>query len=135
MKNMETLNHKEKETASFSLVKRAKSFTHAGRGIKIFIKTTHNAWIHIIVAVIVVILGFRFGLSEAEWGLIVFAIGMVMTAEALNTAIEIDIDLTSPEYHPYARNTKDVAAGAVLIATLTAIAIGLIIFLPKFLAL
>ncbi len=128
---MQTINQKEKESSSFSLVKRAKSFVHAGRGIKIFIKTTHNEWIHIVVAVVVIVLGFYFDLHEAEWGLIVFAIGMVMTAEAFNTAIEIDIDLTSPEYHPYAKDTKDVAAGAVLLATLTAIAIGLIVFLPK----
>lgn len=128
---METINQKEKEASTFSLIKRARSFSHAGRGLKLFIRTTHNAWIHIAVAVVVVVLGFAYHLSEAEWGLLVFAIGMVMTAEAFNTAIEIDIDLTSPEYHPYARDTKDVAAGAVLIATITAIVIGCIIFVPK----
>ena len=128
---METINQKEKESAKFSLIKRARSFSHAGRGLKLFIRTTHNAWIHIAVAVVVVVLGFVYHLSEAEWGLLVFAIGMVMTAEAFNTAIEIDIDLTSPEYHPYARDTKDVAAGAVLVATITAIVIGCIIFIPK----
>ena len=51
--------------------------------------------------------------------------------EALNTAIEIDIDLTSPEYHPFARDTKDVAAAAVLLSVFMAIVVGLIIFLPK----
>lgn len=119
------------ERQRFSLIKRARSISHAGRGLKLFIRTTHNAWIHIAVAVVVVVLGFVYHLSEAEWGLLVFAIGMVMTAEAFNTAIEIDIDLTSPEYHPYARDTKDVAAGAVLISVFVAIAIGLIIFIPK----
>lgn len=128
---METINQKEKEASTFSLIKRARSFSHAGRGLKLFIRTTHNAWVHIAIAVVVVVLGFVYQLSEAEWGLLVFAIGMVMTAEAFNTAIEIDIDLTSPEYHPYARDTKDVAAGAVLVATITAIVIGCIIFIPK----
>jgi diacylglycerol kinase len=52
--------------------------------------------------------------------------------EAINTAIEIDIDLTSPEYHPFARDTKDVAAAAVLLSAVTVVIIGLIIFLPKF---
>jgi diacylglycerol kinase len=65
-------------------------------------------------------------------GLLVFAGGFVLVAEAFNTAIEIDIDLTSPEYHPYAKDTKDVAAGAVLIAACTAALIGLIIFVPYF---
>jgi len=128
---VETINQKEKEASTFSLIKRARSFSHAGRGLKLFIRTTHNAWVHIAIAVVVVVLGFVYQLSEAEWGLLVFAIGMVMTAEAFNTAIEIDIDLTSPEYHPYARDTKDVAAGAVLVATITAIVIGCIIFIPK----
>ncbi len=64
-----------------------------------------------------------------------FAIGFVIIAETINTAIEIDIDLTSPEYHPYARDTKDVAAGAVLITAIMAGIVGLIIFLPKILAL
>jgi diacylglycerol kinase (ATP) len=128
---MQTINQTEKESSKFSLIKRARSFSHAGRGLKLFIRTTHNAWVHIAVAVVVVLLGFVYHLNEAEWGLLVFAIGMVMTAEAFNTAIEIDIDLTSPEYHPYARDTKDVAAGAVLVATITAIVIGCIIFIPK----
>jgi len=61
--------------------------------------------------------------------MLVLAAGLVLSAEAFNTAIEIDINLTSPEYHPYARDTKDVAAGAVLIASITALIIGLLIFL------
>jgi undecaprenol kinase len=63
--------------------------------------------------------------------LLVFAMTAVLVAEAFNTAMEIDIDLTSPEEHPYARDTKDVAAGAVLIAVMGAVIIGLIIFVPK----
>ena len=62
-----------------------------------------------------------------------FAIGFVIIAEAFNTAIEIDMDLTSPEYHPYARDTKDVAAAAVLLSVRVAMVIGLIVFLPKIL--
>jgi diacylglycerol kinase len=66
-----------------------------------------------------------------EWLFIAISTGAVLSAEAFNTAIEIDIDLTSPEYHPYARDTKDVAAGAVLITSIMALIIGLIIFIPK----
>jgi diacylglycerol kinase len=60
--------------------------------------------------------------------MLVFASGFVLVSEAFNTAIEIDINLTSPEYHPYARDTKDIAAGAVLISAVTAVIIGVLIF-------
>ena len=114
----------------FSLVKRAKSFTHAGRGMYIFIKTTHNAWIHLVILAVAVLLGYYFGITNTEWMFLVLAGGFVLVTEAINTAIEIDIDLTSPEYHPYAKDTKDVAAGAVLIAAVTAAIIGVFIFIP-----
>lgn len=123
---MEQLDTKEE----FSIVKRAKSFTHAGRGIWIFLKTTHNAWIHIVALIIVVALGIFLHVTSVEWMMLVFAGGFVLAAEAFNTAIEIDIDLTSPDYHPYAKDTKDVAAGAVLIAAMTALIVGLIVFVP-----
>ncbi len=114
----------------FSLVKRAKSFTHAGRGLFVFLKTTHNAWIHLVLALVAVLLGVTFSITTTEWLFVILAAGLVLVTEAVNTAIEIDIDLTSPEYHPYARDTKDVAAGAVLLAALTALLIGLVIFVP-----
>lgn len=114
----------------FSIIKRARSFVHAGRGVFLFLKTTHNAWIHILVACFVVLFGFYFSISSFEWIALIFAIGFVLVAEVFNTAIEIDIDLTSPEYHPYARDTKDVAAGAVLIASTVAVLIGCIVFFP-----
>lgn len=112
----------------FSIIKRAKSFTYAGRGIWVFIRSTHNAWIHLVVLAIAVALGIYFSITIVEWMVLVLAGGFVLVAEAFNTAIEIDIDLTSPEYHPYARDTKDVAAGAVLIAATTALIIGVFIF-------
>ncbi|MBI4118502.1 MAG: diacylglycerol kinase family protein [Parcubacteria group bacterium] len=112
----------------FSLVKRAKSFTHAGRGLWLFLKTTHNAWVHAFVSLFVVSLGFYFHITTTEWALLVLACGLVFVAEAFNTAIEIDMDLTSPEFHPYARDTKDVAAGAVLVSALVAVVIGVLVF-------
>lgn len=114
----------------FSIVKRAKSFVHAGRGLVLFLKTTHNAWIQIVIFLGALSLGIYFDIPSLEWAVLILAGGFVLAAEAFNTAIEIDMNLTSPEYHPYARDTKDVAAGAVLISVITAIVIGLIIFLP-----
>lgn len=122
---------RKSEKESFSIVKRAKSFTHASNGVRIFIRTTHNAWIHILISALAIWLGFNLGITTTEWMFLVMAIGLVMVTECINTAFEFDIDLTSPKYHPYAKYTKDVSAGAVLIASITASVIGLIIFLPK----
>ncbi len=119
------------EKKRFSIVARLISTNHAWRGLGIFFKTTHNLWLHLFFAFMAVYLGFILGLSSVEWAIIIFAIGLVIVSEAFNTAIEIDIDLTSPNYHPYARDTKDVAAGAVSIATIVAGIMGLLIFLPK----
>lgn len=116
----------------FSLIKRAHSFTHANRGIYIFLKTTHNAWIHSFVFLIAIFAGFYFGISKFDWIALLIVSGVVFIVEAINTAIEIDIDLTSPTYHPYACDTKDVAAGAVLIASVLAVVVGLLIFVPYF---
>ncbi len=119
------------EKKRFSIVARIKSTNHAFRGLGIFIKTTHNVWLQIFFALGAIYLSFALHITSVEWAIIVFAIGLVFLSEAFNTAIEIDIDLTSPNYHPYAKDTKDVAAGAVLLAVAVAGIIGLIIFLPK----
>jgi diacylglycerol kinase len=129
------MQQKLSEKKRFSVVARFKSTTNAWRGLIVFIRTTHNAWVHVFFAILAVYLGIVLKISYIEWAIIVFAIGLVIVAEALNTAFEIDIDLTSPTYHPYARDTKDVAAGAVALSVVVAGVIGLIIFFPKILAL
>lgn len=129
------IQYYKRENKRFSLIARIKSTANAVRGIGIFMKSTHNAWMQIFFALMAVYLGFILHISSIEWVLIIFAIGFVILAETINTAIEIDINLTSPEYHPYARDTKDVASGAVLIAVIMAGIVGLIIFLPKILTL
>lgn len=116
----------------FSVIRRAQSFEHAGRGLWIFVSTTPNAWIQMFVFLCTFTLGLYLEISPTDWALICLASGLVFAAEAFNTAIEIDIDLTSPEFHPYARDTKDVAAGAVLIASIAALGIGLLVFVPYF---
>ncbi len=126
-------NTSEKKFINFA--KRAKSFQHAFRGIRLLLSTQRNVWIHVFIGAAVVILGFYFSLNMTEWIFIIFAIGSVLTAEAFNTALEIDMDLTSPGYHPYARNTKDMAAGAVLITAIASAVIGIMIFGPKILSL
>jgi diacylglycerol kinase len=125
--------YKLKEKKRFSIVDRIKSSTHAWRGIVILFKSSHNAVGHIFFGLLAIYLGFILHISSTEWILLILTIGLVIIAEAINTAIEIDIDLTSPDYHPYARDTKDVAAGAVAISAVIACIVGMIIFLPKIL--
>jgi diacylglycerol kinase len=121
----------QKEQKAWREVKYSQKFLNAFRGIYIVWKTTRLISVHILFTLLVIIFGFYFNVSGIEWVALVFAIGFVFVSEAFNTAIEIDIDLTSPEYHPYARDTKDVAAAAVLLSVFVSIIIGLIIFLPK----
>lgn len=110
---------------------RIKSFSYAFQGIKTFFQTQHNAWIHILASVIIIIAGNVVKLSTNEWCWIIVAIALVFITEMLNTAIEFLTDLVSPEYHLLAKKTKDVAAGAVLVAAIIAVLIGLTVFLPK----
>lgn len=115
----------------FTLKKRLKSFTFAFNGICLLIKNEHNAWIHSFAAICVIIAGFIFNLSPTEWIAIVFAIGLVLAGEAINSSLEALCDLVSPEYNVLIKQSKDLAAGAVLILAISAAIVGLIIFIPK----
>lgn len=119
------------EKKRFSIIARSRSFLYAFRGLKIIFKTQHNFWIQIALACTATALGIWLKISPAEWSVLILAMSAVLVTEAINTAFEIDIDLTSPQYHPYAKDTKDVAAGAVLISVIGAGMIGAIIFVPK----
>lgn len=121
----------KREKNRFSIIARIKSTNHALRGLRILIETGHNFWVHIFFGVLAIYLGNILQISNTEWILLVLAIGLVFIAEVFNTAIEIDIDLTSPEYHPFAKDTKDVSAAAVSIAIIIAGIVGIMIFLPK----
>ncbi|MBK7410437.1 MAG: diacylglycerol kinase family protein [Saprospirales bacterium] len=113
---------------------RLRSFAFAGSGIAQTMKTQPNARIHAIATGAVVILGFSLHVSPLEWCLLLLAIGTVWIAELLNTALEYLVDLASPEYHILAKHAKDCAAGAVLVASLIALFIGMLIMLPKVLS-
>lgn len=118
----------------FTLRKRLRSFKFAGNGIRLLITHEHNAWIHCFAAVCVIIAGCWLGLSSTEWIAVVFAIAMVLAAEAVNSSIEALADLVSPDYNEAIKRTKDLAAGAVLILAIGAAIVGLIIFVPKIIA-
>ena len=107
---------------------RAQSFAHAGRGILLLCLTQWNFRIHLVAALVAVVLGFYFQIKAIEWLILVAAIALVLCAEALNTAIEHAVDLLEPKLHPLARGAKDLAAAAVLIASICAAIIGVILF-------
>ena len=116
---------------AFEFTGRIRSFKYAFAGIWVMLKTQHNAWIHFFTTLGVIIAGFLLSLSSTEWCLIVLAIIAVWMSEALNTAFEFLADVTTPEYHPLVKKSKDVAAGSVLISAIGAIIIGIIVFGPK----
>lgn len=110
---------------------RLNSIRCAVNGILEVVRTQTNAWIHAAATVVVCAAGLLAKLSVAEWGLIVFAVASVWTAEAFNTALEFLTDVASPEFHPTAGKAKDAAAGAVLISAIGATVVGVLVFGPK----
>ena len=120
-----------KSDRPFSIQARLKSFVYAFEGVMYFIKHEAQALIHLIAIVAVIGAGYWFNISLTEWIAVIFAIGIVVSAEMLNTAIEKLTDMVSPQINEQAKIVKDLAAGAVLIASLTAFIIGIIVFLPK----
>ena len=106
------------------------SFRYAVHGWAYVLKTQRNAWIHSLVATLVIVVGLWLGLTAQDWAILVITIAIVFTAEFINTAIEAVVDLASPTHHPLAKVGKDVGAAAVLVAALAAILIGLLVLGP-----
>ena len=112
---------------------RMKSMTYAVQGAKKLITTEHSIMVQFSLGILMTIAGFYFGITKAEWIFQTFAIGLVMSMEGLNTAVEKIADFIHPNYHERIGFIKDIAAGAVFFAAMTAIAVGLIIYIPYFL--
>lgn len=106
------------------------SFKYAFEGLMAAFKEEPNLKFHFLAGILVIILGFVLKISKADWVTIIILIGLVIAIELTNTAIEAVVDGLTPEQHPAAKIAKDISAGAVLITALTAVAVGIIIFLP-----
>lgn len=106
------------------------SFSFAMQGIKTALIAERNMRIHFTGAVIVIICSILLSISRIEWLFILLAIGGVFALELVNTAVERLVDLVTEEYHPYAKQAKDLAAGAVFIYAIMSAVIGSIILLP-----
>jgi diacylglycerol kinase (ATP) len=118
-------------SSKFSGRARLKSFVYAWEGIVCFFRREHNAQIHLGATVLVLVLSVTLGVNKWEAIAAVFSIAIVWITEMMNTAIEKGMDFISTQKHPKIKMVKDIAAGAVLVASVAAVIVGCIIFIPK----
>lgn len=108
-----------------------RSFRFAFAGIAYALRTQRNARVHAVIACLVIAAGVYFRISTIEWAVIALTMGTVFSAEMLNTVAELAVDLLTQHYHPMAKVAKDVGAGAVLVAAIAAVGVGVAIFGPR----
>lgn len=111
--------------------KRREAFKNAFRGVRIFINETTHARFHLAATAVVCLASYFYEISPVEWGLVLLCVALVLSLEAVNSALEYVVDLVSPDYNELAKKSKDVAAAAVLIASFFSVVIALLIFIPK----
>ena len=111
------------------------SFEYPIKGLKYAYRNEQNLAVDVGIALVVLVLGFIFKINAIEWEILCLTVGLVISCELINTSIEAVVDLVTEEYHPLAKVAKDTSASAVFIFAIISIIIGLIIFLPKILAL
>jgi len=128
---MSSMNDLAGTPSSFTFTGRIRSITHAIRGLRLMLLTQHNAWLHAIATMGVIVLGFVLGITAGEWSWIVLSLMAVWTSEALNTAFEFLCDVASPQFHPLVKNAKDVAAAGVLISAIGSTVIAVLVFGPR----
>ncbi len=105
----------------------ARSFNHAYRGLVYAVRTQRNMRFHVVAAAVVLVLSLLVGVSKLELALLILVIAAVFVTEMLNTALEFAVDLVTREYHPLAKLAKDISAGAVLVTSVAALAVGYLV--------
>ncbi|GLB53649.1 diacylglycerol kinase [Neptunitalea chrysea] len=113
---------------------RIKSFGYAFKGIFFLMGSEPNVFVHMAATIFITIAGFYFNISGTEWIVQILTITLVLSMEAINTAVEKIADFVHPEHHKKIGIIKDIAAGAVLLTAIAAIIIACIIYIPKFLS-
>ena len=108
-----------------------RSFRFAFAGIAYALRTQRNVRVHAVAACLVIAAGIYFRISAVEWAILALTIGFVFSAEMINTVAELAVDLLTQHYHPMAKVAKDVGAGAVLVAAIAAVGVGVAIFGPR----
>jgi diacylglycerol kinase len=127
------INRSKMDTERFSLRKRVSSFRYAIIGLRRFVSREHNARIHLVATILVIIAARVLDVSAMEWAVLAVVTGMVWVAEILNTCVEKLADHITKERHPEIEVIKDLAACAVLVAAVVAVVAGSFIFIPKLL--
>lgn len=107
-----------------------RSVGFAIQGMVQFFSKQRNAKIQTVMGIIAISLGFIVSITPYQWLLVLFCIGLVISLEMINAAIEVFCDMVTTDFHPRIKIIKDVAAGAVLVASVASLVIGLIIFIP-----
>jgi diacylglycerol kinase len=105
-----------------------KSFKYAYNGLLESLKDQRNLKVQVVIAIVVICAGLYFHITDIEWCIVLLFIGLVLSLEMVNTAFEMLVDLVTQEWKPLAGKIKDVAAGAVLVASFMAVIAGVIIF-------
>lgn len=124
------LSDQTRASAPFSLTARLRSFGYAFSGIYFMLRTQHNAWLHLVATILVLVSSVALKLSTADWRWIIIAIFLVWATEAFNTAVEYVCDMVAPDYNLAVKHAKDIAAGAVLLSAVSAAFIGILTFWP-----
>lgn len=119
----------------FSIIQRVRSFKYAFAGLKALFENEHNAWIHAVAAIGVVVGGLVFKISVIEWLIVLLCIALVFMAELFNSAIEQLCNTVTTDFDQRIKNAKDLGAAAVLVVAIFAAIVGAIIFVPKIIAL
>tara|TARA_R100001369_G_scaffold22674_3_gene41381 strand:- start:48394 stop:48759 length:366 start_codon:yes stop_codon:yes gene_type:complete len=112
------------------LGKRIRGGGYAIKGAWTLIRTEPSIQVQVVISILVTIVGFYFDITKVEWMFQIFAIGLVLSTEGINSSIEGIADFVHPDFHSKIGYIKDVAAGAVLFAALTAFIIACFIYLP-----
>ena len=107
-----------------------KSFRYAVRGMMKTLREEQNLHIQSAAAIFVVIMGAYFGLTRIEWIALILVIGLVIIMEVVNSAIERVTDVLKPRLNTYVKEIKDIMAAAVMLASIIAVLVGLIVFIP-----
>ncbi|HLR19733.1 MAG TPA: diacylglycerol kinase family protein [Staphylococcus sp.] len=107
-----------------------KRFKYAFQGMLVLLRKDNKFLIHLLIGLATIIFGIICGINQIEWLFVIFAIGIVLAFETINTAVEYVVDLVTDDYHILAKKAKDIAAFSVVLASITALAIGIIVFLP-----
>jgi diacylglycerol kinase (ATP) len=127
------MNERQVRSRGSWLARRARSFGYAWSGLLWLIRSQPNAQIHLLATICAVAVAIWLKITRMEWCAVLIVIGLVWSAEALNSALEILADHLAPDEHPLVGRAKDVAAGGVLVAAIVAAGVGIVVFGPRLL--